>query len=516
MMSDSFKKTAGVCFLLIVLVWAVFGQTLRHDFINCDDDFFVTENPTVQQGLSPGRVVHVLTTFDEKFYYPLTVLSFMADASVWGMNPAGFHATNVMLHALSSALLFLALKRLTGRFGCSAIVAALFAVHPLHVEPVAWVTGRKDLLSGLFFMLTLYLYAGYVKKPFRWTRYLAVMGSFFIGLLAKPMLVTLPLVLLILDGWPLNRLNRRAVLEKIPLLGLSVLFSAITLTTGTTGKASTLESPDLWWRIGNAFVSTAVYLRQTVWPAGLAMPIPVYDLMPVWVVFSILLLITVTVIAFLFRRRFPFLLAGWLWFLIMLTPVYGVIRFLGMVRADRFVYLPMIGLFIMMVWGISKCKFRAFAATVAILACSGLAAVQTTHWQDSVTLWRRTLSLTENNSIALNNLGTALAQQGDVVGASTQFISALKVDPKDYDAWFNLALLNAKAGRLDQAVDGLKKVLEINPEFPDTYKAMGAVLILRGDTEKGINWTRRFLEMVPDDEEAKRNLAAALQKSGSK
>ncbi|HKL22688.1 MAG TPA: tetratricopeptide repeat protein [Tichowtungia sp.] len=515
-MSDSFKKTAGVCFLLIVLVWAVFGQTLGHDFINCDDDFFVTDNPTVQQGLSADGVVHVFTSFDEKFYYPLTVISFMADASLWGMNPAGFHASNVMLHALGSMLLFLALKRLTGRFGCSAVAAALFAVHPLHVEPVAWVTGRKDVLSGLFFMLTLYLYAGYAQKPFRWTRYLAVTGSFLAGLLAKPMLVTLPLVLLILDGWPLQRLNRRAVLEKIPLLGLSLLFGVITLSAGTTGKASTLDSPDLMWRIGNAFVSTAVYLSQMLWPAGLTMPVPVYDLMPVDVVLSIALLMLITAAVFLLRRRFPYLLAGWLWFGLMLTPVCGIISYLGMARADRFVYLPLTGLLIMAVWGLSRIKFRAAVAAVAILAFSGAAAVQTTCWRDSITLWRRTLSLTKNNSIALNNLGTALAEQGDIAAASKQFIAALKVDPTDYNAWFNLALLNAKAKRLDQAVQALEKVLEINPEYPDTYKAMGAVLILRGDYQEGIEWTRRFLEMVPEDEEARYNLKAALQKKDSK
>ena len=253
-----------------------------------------------------------------------------------------------------------------------------------------------------------------------------------------------------------------------------------------------------------------------LWPAGLTMPVPVYDLMPVYVVLSIALLMLITAAVFLLRRRFPYLLAGWLWFGLMLTPVCGIISYLGMARADRFVYLPLTGLLIMAVWGLSRFKFRVAVAAVAILTFSGAAAVQTACWQDSITLWRRTLSLTENNSIALNNLGTALAEQGDIVGASTQFIAALKVDPTDYNAWFNLALLNAKAKRLDQAVQALEKVLEINPEYPDTYKAMGAVLILRGDYQEGIEWTRRFLEMVPEDEEARYNLKAALQKKDSK
>ncbi|MGE4489658.1 MAG: tetratricopeptide repeat protein [Kiritimatiellales bacterium] len=513
-------RVIGISVLLIALTLQVFGRVIGFGFINCDDDRFVYNNPLVQKGLTADGVVSVLARSDQNFYYPLTVLSFMTDATLYGMNPTGFHLTNLLLHAGSVLLLFLALRRMTGSLWCSALAAALFAIHPLRAESVAWVTERKDVLSGLFFMLTLHAYIGYVRYGFSLLRYAGVLLCMIAGLLAKPMAVTLPLVLLLLDAWPLRRFETKKwqsiAAEKIPMLLISVLFGCLTLMSSTDGPASTLHSPALGWRLGNAVVSVAVYLRQLFVPSGLAMPVPDYALTGWRVAVDAGLLAGMTVAVLLLYRRKPFLLTGWFWFLIMLLPVSGVLRYLGTARADRFTYLSQVGLCVMLAWSLASLatsRRRIIVLTTGSLLfltfLSAAAYRQAGFWKDSITLWNRTLSCTSNNSIAHNNLGVALSRAGDPTAAAEQFYVALQIDEHDTDAWFNIGILFAQAGRFAEAQSCFEQTLKINPGYTKAFKALGAVLILQGNSAEGSEWTRRYLSICPDDIEARQNLEAA-------
>lgn len=505
---------AGVVLLLILLVWGVFGQTVGFDFINCDDDVFVYRNPAVLNGLQMDSVSQVLTGTQDTFYYPLTVLSFMADAQLHGMNPAGFHLTNVLLHTGSVLLLFGFLVRLTGSFWKSAVVAALFAIHPLQAEAVSWVTGRKDVLSGLFFMLTLHAYLSYVRQSsFSWLRYGLVFILFFVGLMAKPMLVTLPFVLLLLDGWPLNRLKtqfRRAILEKIPFFLAAGVFSWIALgATSSIKDGMPVVQPALEWRAGNALVSCAAYIRQAVFPAGLGMPYPEYPMNMEWLAYSFALLLLLSGVVIYYRKRIPALWVGWCWFLGMLLPVIGIVRFLGVARADRFVYLPCIGLFILLVWGAGCLPWKRWqkgGVAVSLILLLALAAHrQAGYWRSNFTLWPRALAVSES-TLAYINLGAAFVEANEVNSAETCFQKALKMDPRDQDALYNLGWLRIKTHRINEGISYLQKVIELNPSRFDAHLALGAAYIASGETEKGIKSTRRALELRPGDPGALKNL----------
>ncbi|MFA7368271.1 MAG: tetratricopeptide repeat protein [Kiritimatiellales bacterium] len=516
-----------ICLLLIALIWAVFGQALRYGFINCDDDFFIYNNPAVLSPTADGAV-KVLTRTDEKFYYPLTVLSFMGDVLVHGVQPAGFHLTNILLHSASVLLLFSVLFRMTASVWRSAFVAAVFSVHPLRVESVVWITERKDVLSGLFFMLSLHAYVSYVRHRFSLSRYGLLLLLFTAGLLSKPMVVTLPFVLLLLDWWPLKRLSarsgsRRVFLEKLPLLLISGLFSLVALTVTTSGPASTLKAPAFSWRIGNAFVSYAVYIRQMFFPCGLAMPYPQYRLTVVSVGISVLLLAAVSAAVFRMRKKNPYLLFGWLWYLGMLLPVSGVLHFLGAARADRFTYLPQIGLYILIAWAVAewpskrRCRRAVLAAAaVAVLTALSVAAyIQAGYWKSSLALWTHTLKYTASNTIAHNNMGVVLGEKGRFSDAAEQFYKSLEIDRNDTDAWFNLGVIMIRCGRFAEAQACFERTLVICPDYVKAYKALGGTLILQGKYEPGIMWTRKFLETHPEDADARKNIAAALSQSGS-
>lgn len=352
-----------VGFALALMVWAVFGQTVKYEFVNYDDDVYVYENPIVLQGFTSENIKQIFSPEKRGGYYPLTMFSFMLDREIHGMDAGGFHLGNVLLHMATSIALFLVLRSMTGSLWRSAFVAAIFAIHPLRAESVAWVTERKDVLSGLFFMLTLGAYGYYTRRPFSIIRYLSVCLFFALGLLAKPMLITLPFLLLLLDVWPLcrfenspaaagrKRLFTRIIIEKIPLFLFSVL--AGTMTLGSHAKLENTLIP-LQWRIGNALVSYIVYIKQIVWPSGLAALYP-WIPPPFWqIIVSLFLLGTISLIVLPLRRKYPYLFTGWLWYLGMLVPVIGITRvLLGAAHADRFTYLPQIGLYIILAWGVS-------------------------------------------------------------------------------------------------------------------------------------------------------------------
>ena len=349
-----------VCIGLVAITWAVFGQTLAHDFVNFDDHVYVYENPQVVRGLSTEGIVAAFTHTHALNWHPLTTLSHMLDCQLYGLKAGGHHLTNVILHTVSVLLLFLMLKQITDAFWQSAFVAALFAIHPLHVESVAWIAERKDVLSAVFFVLTLAAYARYAQAPST-PRYLLVALLFACGLMSKPMLVTLPFVLLLLDYWPLGRLEaqkseagsrlRRLITEKIPLFALSICSCIVTLFTQRQGPNAIDQLPFLW-RVNNTFVSYVTYIWQMLWPVRLAVfyPHPNDRLPLLEVTVAIAFLVGVSLLVIYLRRTKPYLVTGWFWYLGMLVPVIGLVQVGEQAHADRYTYLPQIGLYIMIAW----------------------------------------------------------------------------------------------------------------------------------------------------------------------
>jgi hypothetical protein len=401
--------TIGICLSLIVLVWLVFGQTLWHDFINYDDPRYVYENTTITSGLSISGIAWAFTHIHSMNWHPLTTISHMLDCQLYGLKAGWHHFTNVLLHTIAVILLFIALHQMTGAFWRSGFVAALFAIHPLRVESVAWIAERKDVLSGLFFMLTLLAYVYYVRLP-QVRRYLIVVFVFACGLMSKPMLVTLPFVLLLLDSWPLERIKGHVwnrVLEKVPLIALSAVSSIATFLAQKGAVGWTEELPILE-RINNAVVSYVLYIWQMLWPVNLAVfyPHPENRLRLWEVIASLRLLICVTAIAITLRKRRPYLITGWLWYLGMLVPVIGLVQVGWQGRADRYTYLPQIGLYIAVTWSVADLTalwrhqrtILSAAALLTILVLSWCAWGQTWYWRDSETLFKHALAVTNRGA----------------------------------------------------------------------------------------------------------------------
>src|SRR5438445_11192750 len=356
--SPASRQVLGVCIFLVAITWLVFGQTVRHDFVNYDDNEYVYANPNITPGLTIHGVVHAFSGKHSANWHPLTTLSHMLDCQLLGLRGGGHHLTNVVLHTIAVVLLFLVLKQMTGAIWQSAFVAALFAIHPLRVESVAWISERKDVLSAVFFMLTLGAYARYARFP-SFGRYLTMSILFALGLMSKPMLVTVPLVLLLLDYWPLQRFGgrssiKRLALEKIPLLTLSAAAGVATLLLQRSSLAVVEQLP-LVSRIGNGLVSCVIYVKQMIWPVGLAVFYPhPGDQLPVWEIgLAIVPLIIVSAVAIALRRKSPYLITGWFWYLVMLLPVIGLIQVGSQAHADRYTYLPQIGLYLLLAWAIT-------------------------------------------------------------------------------------------------------------------------------------------------------------------
>jgi hypothetical protein len=437
------------CLVLAAITFAVFGQTLRHEFIDFDDNDYVFDNPVVDQGLTLKGIVWAFS-FHAGNWHPLTWLSHMLDCQLYGLHPGGHHLTNVLLHTATVILLFLVLRQLTGALWRSAFVAAVFAIHPLRVESVAWVAERKDVLSGLFFMLTLGAYVRYARRPWSPARYWLVVLLFALGLMSKPMLVTLPLVLLLLDYWPLQRVESagRLMMEKLPLLALSAAACVATFLAQRAGIQST-ASFSLPHRLGNALVACVVYLRQMIWPAGLAVlyPFPHNGHPPVEVALAGILLASLSAVAWAGWRTRPWVLVGWVWYLVMLLPVVGVIQVGGQAHADRYTYLPQIGIYVAVTWLMAE--WRLSRAAVGGLMTGVLAVLmvcawqQTAYWQNSETLWTRDLACTTANDVAHNGLGTALLLKGRAAEALSHYQEALQIQPANAKAKNNLAWLLA-------------------------------------------------------------------------
>jgi tetratricopeptide (TPR) repeat protein len=473
------------------IAFATLSPALGYDFVNFDDPDYVTRNVYVTRGLSPEGARWAFTTFSVSNWHPLTWLSLQLDATLWGTNAGGYHLTNLLLHAANAALLFLALRALTGAFWRSAAVALLFAVHPLRAESVAWVSERKDVLSAFFGFLALWAYAGHVTAP-SIPRYVAVLGLFVLSLLAKPMLVTLPCLLLVLDWWPLGRARApgdwgRLAVEKLPLVAAAAGCCALTyLAQSQDCAVGNLQRFPLWARAGNAVVSYVTYLTMTVWPVGLApyYPHPGVGL-PAWQpVGAALLLALVTAGAVASRGRAPYLLAGWLWYLGTLVPVIGLVQAGVQAYADRYTYFPQVGLLLAACWGaadLAGARPRpALAAGAAVaLALAVLAWNQAGVWHDSITLWEHALRLTGSNPVAQNNLGSALGEQGRHAEAVPHYREVTRFLPGSAQARLSLADALQKAGDLEGAELQFEEACRLAPGAALPHKYLGSLLYER-------------------------------------
>lgn len=517
------------------MTFAVFGQTLQQQFVNFDDGDYVFNNPVVARGLSLKGFVWAFTHFYAANWFPLTWLSHMLDCQLYGMHPGGHHLTNVLLHAGTAIALFLALRRMTGADWRSAFVAAVFAIHPLRAESVAWVSERKDVLSGLFFMLTLLAYARYVEndavqneksniKNQKWRWYCLALLLFVLGLMSKPMLVTLPAVLLLLDYWPLRRtrLPAKLLLEKLPFLALSVISGVITLLAQNKALGS-FESFPLPLRLEAALLSCKVYLVQMIYPARLAAFYPFTphaSARPAGLAGILLLLISA--IAWRERRRRPWLLMGWLWYLVMLLPVLGLVQVGTQAHADRYTYLPQIGIYVVVTWlaadSAAKWHVRRVAlgglmagVLVILMVCAWK---QTAYWKDSETLWRHALACTSGNTLAYLNLGHELYEQGRLDEAISLYRKGLETQPNNRQFHNNLANALREKGLLDEAIVHYEKAVEIAPGSAEAQFNLGKALGLEGRPEEAIARYEIALQDDPDFLPARVSLANALLQRG--
>lgn len=525
-----------MCIALVAMTWAVFGKTLRYDFVNFDDHTYVYENPEIRNGLTLHGITWAFTHDHARNWHPLTTMSHMLDCQLFGLNAGGHHFTNVLLHSISVMLLFLLLRQLSGTFWQSAFVAAIFAIHPLHVESVAWIAERKDLLSGVFFMTTLAAYARYARGP-SLGRYITMSILFALGLMSKPMLVTVPFVLLLLDYWPLGRKQptlgwSRLIAEKIPLIGLSAASCVITFMVQKRGPLQIDQLPFMW-RLKNAIVSCVAYVWQMFWPAKLAVFYPhPNNTIPTWHVgFALALIVAIMATAFLFRRKYPYLFTGWFWYLGMLVPVIGIVQVGEQARADRYTYLPQIGLYLALSWLIVdlararrvRRELVAIGAAAIVLLLSWRTSVQASYWKNSETLWNHALAVTANNDVAHNNLGFLLLRRGQLDEAISHFETALQIRSGNAESHYSLGLAlihnnlaNAlvRKNLVENAIPHYEKAVALRPDYADAHYNFGIALLQRDRINEAIAQWRKTVSLQPGDIEAHITLGDALGRAG--
>ena len=517
----------GVCVSLVTLTWVVFGQTVHFDFINFDDGDYVYKNPEVARGLTLAGVAWSFTHMHAANWHPVTWISHMLDCQLYGLSPGGHHLSNVIIHAATVILLFFVLRRMTSDLWPSAFVAAISAIHPLRVESVAWIAERKDMLSGLFFMLTIAAYIRYTRRPSIWS-YGLLLLSLALGLMSKPMLVTVPFVLLLLDYWPLNRLlpdearkappRRQLLLEKLPLLVLVIASSVLTLLAQKVAIQPLTHVP-IMTRIGNSVISCAFYLWQMLWPSNLT---PYYPLRPDDIVLSkvlcsFFLLTAISVLVFVCRRH-RYLVTGWFWYVVMLAPVIGILQVGYQAHADRYTYLPQIGLSLALAWGArdlcaswQQGRLVLGVLAAAIVTLLALAArTQAGYWKDSESLWSYTLSRTSNNAMAELNLGEAVHKKGRVDEAIAHLTKAVEIQPGNFTNHASLGISLLTKGRRDEALFHLRASLALNPNQAPIHSSLGVALLEAGQPEESVAHLRKALEIDPNDGDAHYNLGNTL------
>ena len=506
--------------LIGLITVAVYWPVLHNGFIDFDDDVYVTANNAVQQGLTLKGLFWSFTTFHAANWHPLTWLSHMLDVQLFALNPAGHHATSLLLHTANALLLCAILYRLSGYLGRSAFVALLFAVHPLHVESVAWISERKDVLSTLFWLLAVWAYLNYAKRP-SLQRYLPVVAFFALGLLAKQMLVTLPLTLLLLDFWPLGRLTRhgdgdgaagaavkRLLLEKLPLLAMSALASLVIVRAQeSAGAVVHGDGQSLLLCAGNAVISYLKYLLLMFWPQDLALfyPFEASAVTTLKVAGSMFLLLAITVLVATQRKKRPYLLFGWLWYLVTLLPVIGFVRIGSLALADRYTYVPLIGLFVALVWGGAELagtrpwgKQLAAGVAVAITVVFSLLTVaQIGYWQNSYLLFSRALAVVERNWLAHNNLGILLSQHNRNEEAIAHFQESVRLNPRGGVGYRNLGNSLQMAGRSLEAIEAFNQAAWINPLDAESHFRLGYAYLMGGNLDLAYQQYRLLLPLDP-------------------
>jgi len=511
---------------LLLMTLAIYAQLRNHDFINYDDPVYVTENPQVRNGLTWDGLVWAFSSAHDANWIPFTWLSHMLDCQMFGLHAGPHHLINLALHATSVLLLYGFLKRTTGSRWPSAFVAFAFALHPLHVESVAWVAERKDVLNGLFWILTLWAYLYYTERR-SVSRYLLMVTVFCCGLMSKPMIVTLPFVLLLLDVWPLRRVTKAVtplLLEKLPLVALSILGSAVAyLAQLHEGVVSSVNQVPIALRIQNALVTYVIYISNFFIPTNLAVVYPDIPERPVWqeiVVVLVLAGITVLVARKITRR--PYLAVGWLWYLGTLVPVIGLVQIGVQSRADRYTYIPMIGISIMLAWAVPDVVKGSRWGNVAlailtILGCSGWIAstwLNLQYWQNSISLFQQAAGVTHRNYIAYNNLGDALRADGRIAEAVSSFRVAVRIRPDNAQAQDNLAVALIALGNTDEAIPHLAEAVRLKPDFVKAHIDLGSALITRGQAGEAASEYELALRLQPDNAEAHYGLGAVLIKQG--
>ena len=535
--------------LLIVATLAVFWQILDHESITYDDPEYVFDNPNVQQGFTPASIKWAFTSMYSSNWHPLTWLSHMLDYRLYGPDPAGHHATNLLLHLANVLLLFFVLSRMTGAVWRSALVAALFAIHPLHVESVAWIAERKDVLCAFFGMLTMWAYLRYTERP-HLRRYFLVVLLFALGLMSKPMLVSLPLVLLLLDFWPLGRARRgwKLVWEKVPLAALSAASSVITFIAQRKGEAvRSLEAFPAAIRLENAVVAYVAYLARMVYPRGLAVlyPHPQHTL-PVWQVScAALVLIAISVMALRSARRHPYLIVGWSWYIISLIPVIGLVQVGVQATADRYTYIPLIGIFISIAWGVpellavgvsrkterevkaetKKRKLQPRTISSLLLFVSGCvslsllmtaAYIQAGYWKDSITLYTHAASVTSGNYIIHTNLGQVLVRQGSLDQGIGHYAEAIRINPGAAKAHTSLGNALLDEGRVDEAIGHLTEAVQLDPTSSDERYNLGNAFGRKQQYREAIEQYRIAVRIDPNLAPAYNNMGNAFMAIGER
>ncbi|MCX6993406.1 MAG: tetratricopeptide repeat protein [Kiritimatiellaeota bacterium] len=544
-----------LCIFLLAATLAAYWPVLGNSFVDFDDPLYVTENAMLQQGLNLDTA---RWTFVSKYaftWHPVTWLSLMTDFELYRLKPMGYHLTNLLLHIVNTILLFIVLTGMTRKMWSSAIVAVLFAVHPLHVESVAWISERKDVLSTFFFMLTLWAYARYTIRP-RVGWYLVVLALYATGLMAKPMLVSLPLVLLLLDYWPLQRLLPSQqplppqwplppadltgpmrtswwflVMEKAPLALLSVAACVITFVVQhSTGAVGSFIQYPLGIRIANAALAYQNYLVHMVWPKHLACLYPYNLNLLFWKVgVAMIFLALVSVFCLWLWRRARYLIAGWLWYLITLVPVVGLVQVGNQAMADRYTYIPLIGIFIMIAWGVPDLVRRVLPEprrrqmtldALAVLACGSVVLLgigtwlQAGTWKNTITVFEHAIAVTENNYLAHNNLANALTGRGRLDDAVYHYGEALRIKPDYVEVHNNIAVTLARQGKVDEAIYHYREALRMRPDCAEVYVNLGTILYNRQNLDEAAGLFAQAIRINPGLANAHYNLGVVLMQKG--
>ncbi|MDY6905772.1 MAG: tetratricopeptide repeat protein [Thermodesulfobacteriota bacterium] len=512
------KKHFWICIGLAVITIAVYGRAVGHDFINMDDHFFVLEH-NVPDGLTLENLKNAFTTFD-CIWFPVTWLSHMTDAHLCGTAPAGHHLTSILLHLINVLLLFAVLRYITGAVWKSALVAVLFAIHPVNVETVAYIAARKELLCGLFWILGMGAYTAHTRHPSP-IRYGLVVAAFILGGMANPIIMAFPLACLLLDAWPLDRIGEtpaiRLFTEKIPLFMLALVVGLLALLSQQqSGAMPSIEMLPMTVRIANAVCAYGAYLKNLIYPAGLSIFYPYPQAFPLWkTAGATLVLLALTGTAICYRRRLPFIFFGWFWFILTLAPAIGIVKAGSHAMADRYAYISFIGLFIAIIWGSTQVfnhykikRSRAMAGTAAILVVLGLLSVrQLSYWKNSITIFEHALSVTSDNYTAHNNLGKALADRGGTAAARRHFEAALAIEPAFSMAHNNLGVLLNAEGKTETALTHFEKAVQQAPDLIPPRYNLGSALLARGRLDEAALQFREILKRDPGHPKATTRLA---------